>query len=209
LEGLLAPVEAMGANTPQARSDFSSWQRSAGIFASGAGLLELKGAIVITSANAARSRAAVAKLGALLALRGDGISHTSIPGTEAAVSARLRGFPLALDIAAGRGSDGNPKFVLGLGAASVGAALSPSSALSNSATRAAATTALGGALPSLVLQVPTLIGLLEGIGLTESPPLSSYLPYLRSLTNLSGGGQTLGGGVERFRLVVGLVPAGG
>lgn len=209
LEGLLAPVEALGANTAQARSDFGGWPRSAGIFASGAGLLELKGAIVITSGDQTRSRAAVAKLGAVLAARGDTISNASIPGTEAALSARLRGFPLALDIAAGRGSDGTAKFVLGLGEASVRDALAPSGALANSATRAAATSALSGALPSLIVQFPPLIGLLEGIGLTESPPLSSYLPYLRSVTTLSGGGLQLGGGIERFRLLLGLTQTAG
>lgn len=209
LEGLLAPVEVMGANTPRARSDFGSWQQSLGIFASGSGLLELKGAVVISSSNAARSRAAVAKLGAQLARRGDSISRASIPGTEAALSARVRGFPLALYIAAGNGSDGVPKFVLGLGEASIGAALAPTSTLANSASRAAAMSALGGAQPSLLLQVPTLLSLLEGIGLTESPPVSTLLPYLRSITTVSGGGQDLGGEIERFRVVLGLSGSGG
>ena len=199
----------MGAPTPRARSEFASWMRSGGIFASGAGLLELKAAIVIDSADANRSRAAVAALGAILSGVGDAVSHTSIPGTEAALSTRLRGFPLVLDIAAGRGSDGAPEFILGLGAASVGAALSPPSTLSNSATRATAASALGGTPPSVILQLPTLIGLLEGIGLTESRPLSTYVPYLRALSTVSGGGQQAGGEVERFRIVVGLSQAAG
>ncbi len=209
LEGLLTPVEIMGAPTARARSEFGSWQRSAAIFASGAGLLELKGAIVIDSSSAARSKAAIAKLGAQLARRGDAISHTSIPGSEAAISARVRGFPLALDIAAGQGSDGSPKFVLGLGAASVDAALSPPSTLLGSATSAAATKALGGARPSVIVQFPTLVGLLEGIGLTESPPVSTYLPFLRSLTTLAGGGSEPGDGIDRFQLALGLGESSG
>jgi hypothetical protein len=204
LEGLLAPVEIMGAPSAGARSEFGSWQRSAGIFASGAGLLELKGAIVIDSTDAARSKAAVARLGVQLTRRGDSISNTSIPGTEAAISARLRDFPLALDIAAGRGSDGTPKFVLGLGPASVGAALDPPSTLLSSATGAAAAKSLGGTPPSVIVQFPTLIGLLEGIGLAESPPVSSYLPLLRSLSTLAGGGSEPGEGIDRFELALGL-----
>ena len=89
-----------GLSTARARRDFASWQQSLGIFASGAGLLDLKGGIVISSKSAAGSRLAVAKLGAELARRGDSISRASIPGTEAALSARVRGFPLALYIAA-------------------------------------------------------------------------------------------------------------
>ncbi len=204
LEGLLTPVEIMGSPSAAARSAFGGWQRSAGIFASGTGLLELKGAVVINSTSAARSKAAVAELGAELAKHGDAISTTSIPGSEAAVSARLRGFPLALDIAAGRGADGNAKFVLGLGEPSVTEALAPSSTLYSSATRAAAAKSLGGAAPSLILQVPTLVGLLEGIGLTEAPPVSTFLPVLRSLSTLSGGGSEPGAGIDRFRLQLGL-----
>ena len=79
--------------------------------------------------------------------------------------------------------------------------------VSSSATRASSATALGGAQPSLILQVPTLLGLIEGIGLTESPPVSTYLPYLRTLTTISGGGLEPGGGIERFRIAVGLTPA--
>jgi hypothetical protein len=51
---------------------------------------------------------------------------------------------------------------------------------------------------------PTLLSLLEGVGLNEDPTISPFLPYLRSLTTLAGGGKSLGGGVERFRLVLGL-----
>ena len=53
------------------------------------------------------------------------------------------------------------------------------------------------------------MGLLEGVGLTESPPISKLIPYLRSATTLAGGGRSLGGEVERFRLVLGLQPASG
>ncbi len=57
--------------------------------------------------------------------------------------------------------------------------------------------------------VPTLVALLEGVGLTEEPALAKALPYLRALTTVSGGGHRLGNGVERFKLDVGLRPAGG
>jgi hypothetical protein len=60
-----------------------------------------------------------------------------------------------------------------------------------------------------VFSVPTLVALLEGVGLTEEPALSKALPYLRAITTVSGGGHQLGGEVERFKLTVGLRPAGG
>ena len=65
--------------------------------------------------------------------------------------------------------------------------------------------ALGeGIEPSLIVDFPTLLGLLEGVGLSEDPSISKLVPYLRSATTLAGGGRQLGGELERFRLVLGL-----
>lgn len=209
LGGLTTPLSVLGANTAQAKADFASWMGSAGIFASGSSLLELRAAVVITSKNAARSRAAVAELADQLRKAGGSVSSASIPGTEAAVGARLNGLPVVLDIAAGRDAAGQAKFVLGIGEASVAAALRPSGTLSSATTRSAAASALGeGAQPSLMVNFPTLLGLLEGLGLSESPSISKFVPYLHALSTLAGGGHDLGGEVERFKLALGLQPAG-
>jgi hypothetical protein len=99
--------------------------------------------------------------------------------------------------------------VIGLGEASVQDALHPSSTLSSAASSSvAATTAGVGARPSLTVDFPTLLSLLEGVGLSEDPSISKVLPYLRSLTTLAGAGTNLGGGIERFRLVAGLQQTG-
>jgi hypothetical protein len=205
LEGILAPLSVLSANTAEAKRDFASWMSSAGMFASGAGLLELKGGIVIGSKNPALSRAAVAKLAAKLREAGGSVQAVSIAGTDASVAARLTGLPVVLDIADGRDANGHAKFVIGLGEPSIVAALNPSSTLSGSAARAAASAALGeGIQPSVSVEFPTLLGLLESVGLSEDPSVSPFVPYLRSLTTLAGGGKSLGGGIERFRLLVGL-----
>jgi hypothetical protein len=165
--------------------------------------------VVIESRNAAASHAAVSKLAAKLRQGGGSIQSVSIPGTDAAVAARLSGLPVVLDIANGRDASGNSKFVVGIGEASVEAALHPSSTLSSSASRATAAAALGeGIEPSAMVDFPTLLGLLEGVGLSEDPTIAPFVPYLRSLTTLAGGGKSLGGGIQRFRLAVGLQPSG-
>ena len=46
-------------------------------------------------------------------------SSISIPGTDAAISARVTGLPVELDIVNGRAANGQTKFVIGLGEASV------------------------------------------------------------------------------------------
>ena len=38
------------------------------------------------------------------------------------------------------------------------------------------------------------------MGLSEEPTISKLVPYLRTLTTVSGGGKSLGGGIERLRV---------
>jgi hypothetical protein len=210
LSGLSKPLAILAAPGAAAQRDFRSWMGSAGVFASGSSVLELKAAVVISSNDPARSRAAVAKLGASLRRSGIEVTHSSIAGTEASIAARLPGLPLELDVAAGPGASG-AKFVLGLGEASVQTALAPSETLSSAPSRSAAATTLGeGLQPSVLADVPTLLALLESVGLTEDPSVAPVLPYLRATTTLAGGGRSLGGEVERYKLVLGLKqPAGG
>ncbi len=182
---------------------------SAGLFASGTGLLELKGGVAIGSKDAARSRAAVGELAAILQRDGASVERAKVPGAETAVGVRLSGLPVVLDIVAGTDAGGHPKFVIGLGEQSVEAALHPSSTISGAASYGTASAALGqGFRPSAIVDFPTLLGLLEGVGLSEDPSVAPFVPYLRSLTTLSAGGQHLGSGIERLRVVFGLQGAG-
>lgn len=209
LSGLIRPLAVLAAPGATARRDFRSWMGSAGVFAAGSSVLELKGGVVISSNDAGASRAAVSKLGTALRHAGLQVGHASIAGTEAALGVRLPGLPLELDVAAGPGASG-PEFVLGLGPASVQAALTPSETLASAPSRSAASAALGeGIQPSLTADVPTLLALLESIGLTEDPSLKPVLPFLRASTTIAGGARSLGGELERVKLVLGLKQPGG
>jgi uncharacterized protein DUF3352 len=208
LDGLLTPLRALASGSAQTKRALTSWMGSAGLFASGSGLLELKGAIVIDSKDPALSRAAVGKLATILRQGGGSVQKTSITGTDAAIAAHLSGLPVVLDIADGRDASGHGKFVIGIGQPSVEAALNPAATMSGSAALGTSAGALGQSIqPSVIVEFPTLLGLLEGIGLSEDPTVAPFVPYLRSLTTLSGGGKSLGNGIERFRLVLGLQTA--
>jgi hypothetical protein len=201
LKGLLAPL---GSPLIEPRRDLLSWMGSAGIFAGGSGLLNLKAGIVIDSKDPARSLAAIAKLTRAYRATGAKVDPITIPGTEAAVTVRLQGFPLVVTMA-----DGQGKFVIGLGAPSVQEALSPQSTLANSPSYATATSALGqGAKPSVIVEFPTLVGLLDSVGLNQSPGFSTIVPYLQALSTFAAGGEQLGDGVKRSRLLIGLQPPG-
>jgi hypothetical protein len=205
LGGLQAPLSALTAGSADAKRDFQSWMGSGGVFAAGTGLLDLKAALVIASRNPALSRAAVAKLGDKLRKAGGSISPASVPGTDAALTAQMPGLPVALVIANGRDAQGQTKFAVAIGEASLAAALNPQSSFSGSAVYSSASSALGeGILPSLAVQVPTLLGLLEGVGLSEDATLAPILPLLRPLDAVYGGGRGLGGDAERFRVRIGL-----
>ena len=94
----------------------------------------------------------------------------SIPGTDAAISARVNGLPVELDIANGVGTGGKTKFVIGLGEASVQDALKPSSTLLSAASTSTAASTLGeGIRPSAIVEFAPLLSLLEGVGLSEDP----------------------------------------
>ncbi len=209
LEGILAPLSALSAPGAQSQHDFLSWMSSAGLFASGSGIVNLRGGIVLDSNNPSLSKAAVAKLGGALEKSGGSVQSISIPGTDAAISARVNGLPVELDIANGTGTGGKTKFVIGLGEASVQDALKPSSTLLSAASTSTAADTLGeGIRPSAIVEFAPLLSLLEGVGLSEDPSISHVLPYLRSLSTIVGGGKSLGGGIERYRLVAGLQSGG-
>jgi hypothetical protein len=205
LEGILTPLGALSSPGAPTQQAFLGWMSSAGIFASGNTVVNLRAGIVIGSKNPARSQSAIAKLGAQLSKTGSSVQSISIPGTDAAISARVNGLPVELDIANGRSSSGQTKFVIGLGEASVQDALNPSSTLSSAASSSTAASALGeGTRPSVIVELAPLLSLLEGVGLSEDPSIAKVVPYLRSLSTISGGGKSLSGGIERFHIVVGL-----
>jgi hypothetical protein len=209
LGAMLAPLGILTQDTAQARRDFQSWMGAAGIFASGSGLLDLRGAVVIASSDAPASRAAVDKLAAALRRQGGVVQGLSLPGAEAAVEVRLEQLPVALVVAAGRDSGGKAKFVIGLGEASVTAALNPSSTLASSASVANASAGLGeGLKPSAIVGVPTLLSLLEGLGLTEDPSIAPLVPYLHAISSVYGGSRNLGGDAQRLRIVADLREGG-
>lgn len=198
LGAMFAPLHSHSLNVSR---DLLSWMGPTGVYAAGSNVLSLQAAVVITSKDPARSRAAVSKLAQAYREAGGQVENTSIPGTDAAVLVKLPNFPLALTIA-----DGQGKFVLGLGQASVQEALSPQSTLAGSALYANAEKALGsGIKPSVAIEFHTLSSLIESLGLAQTPGFSGIASALQPLSNLSaGGGQTLSGGVKRARLVLAL-----
>jgi Protein of unknown function (DUF3352) len=195
---LLAPLSSHSLNLQR---DLFSWAGATGLYVSGSSVLELRAALVIASKNQASSRAAVGKLAQAYREAGGQTSPTSVPGTETAVTVKLPSFPLQLTLAAGQG-----KFVAGLGSASIEEALHPQSTLGSAPAYSTATSTLGGGIqPSALIEVHTISGLLESLGLNQSPGFSSIASAIAPLgTITAGGGQSLSDGVKRARVVIAL-----
>src|SRR5579875_1713483 len=87
LAGLIAParqlVGALGAHPRALRQALAGWMGPAALFLSGTSLLEVDGAIVISSRDEARSRAAVAQLGALFRSAHIAVKPSPSPGRKA------------------------------------------------------------------------------------------------------------------------------
>ncbi len=181
--------------------DLLSWAGATGVYVSGSSVLSLQAAVVIDSTNPARSREAVAKLAQAYREAGGQTSPTSVPGTETAVTVKLPNFPLTLTLAYGQG-----KFVAGIGPASIQEALNPQSTLAGTSNYNAAASALGqGIQPSALVEVHTLSGLIESLGLNETPGFSGFASAVAPLSAIAvGGGESLPDGVTRARVVLGL-----
>ncbi len=193
-----APLSSHAINVQR---DLLSWMGATGLYASGSSVLSLQGAIVIASKDPARSRAALAKLAQAYREAGGDTSPTSVPGTEAAMTIKLPGFPLALTMAVGQG-----KFVVGLGSSSIQEALSPQGTLAGTPAYNAAASALGqGIQPSALIEFHTLSGLIESLGLNQAPGFSGFASGVAPLGALSaGGGESLPNGIKRARVVIAL-----
>lgn len=170
------------ASSATLRKSLEHWAGAGGLFVSGSGLLYLQAALVIDSKDPAASQSAVGELAGVARSAGATVASVSIPDTDAAASVKVAGFPAVIYVASGQG-----KLVVGLGRASVLGALHPSSTLATSPAYAAASSALGGAKPSLIVEFPMLASLLEAIGVTQSEALAGVLPTLKSLGRLTAG----------------------
>jgi Protein of unknown function (DUF3352) len=195
LEGLLGYLSA---HNGKFAAIFSGWNGPAAIFAAGSGLINLQTGLLMQASSTAGARAAVGRIGSQLKDAGASVTPAKVPGAESALTVRITGFPVVLDVGAAAG-----KLVLGIGPESVQGALSPAGAFSSSSVYSSASSMLG-AKPAIVFDVPQSVSLVEGLGLSESPTIAPTLEKLRSLGTIAGGLQGLGGGVLRLRLLAGL-----
>ncbi|MCW2966578.1 MAG: hypothetical protein JWM71_350 [Solirubrobacteraceae bacterium] len=165
------------------QKDFLSWMGDGAIYARGTGLADIGGALTIKSTNPAKSHKAVLIIARGLQKAGLQVQSANVQGYDSAIEVRSPRLPVSVFVAAG----GN-HFSVGINPQALTDLLHPSSTLGSSATYANARKALGGDLkPVFVLDTPSIVGLLEGFGLSNQPSFAKAKPILDVLGPISVG----------------------
>ena len=114
------------------------------------------------------------------------------------MSVALAGLPIAIDIVHAPG-----KVVIGLGSASVQAALHPPSTLGASAVGSAAARTLGGGVePSLLIDFPTLVNVYAAVNQLAGSPILGTLPAVTSTLGDAVNGTVSSGDTRTVRVVL-------
>lgn len=180
--------------------DLLSWMGDGAVYARGRSLADIGVVVTIRSKDAAKSRRAVGLLAQAITRAGGQARKATVPGYDTAVQIRLsQRVPISLFLA----SNG-ARFSAGINPQALSAVLDPPKTFGDGATYAAASKALGGELkPVFVLDFPTILSFLEGLGLSTNPGFAKVKPYLDALGTLSAG-TARDGDVARFALALGL-----
>ena len=177
--------------------DLLSWMEDAGFYARGRSLADLGVVFTITSSDAEKSVIAVAKLARLLRTFGAEVTRTEIDGYDNAIEIRLPGLPVA-GVVAGSGE----RLSIGLNREAVADVAAPRTKLGDEPSYAAAGKVLGsGIKPALIVDFPTVVQLLEGLGLGDNPQFKDAKPYLDAIGVIAAGA-TRSGDVSKARLAV-------
>jgi len=176
----------------------ATWSGPVGLFAAGNGLLELHAAAVLRASSPESASRALTRLAGAL---GSQATATSVQYAERALAIHLHGLPIELVAATGTGLDGHADLIIGAGAASVELALRPPGTMLSSPASQAAKQALGGLEPTLVVDVPTLLGTLETLQAAGEPLLMGATPYLKKVTTIDAGIGSPAPGIGRWRLI--------
>lgn len=165
------------------QKDLLSWMGSGAIYARGHGITDLGVVLTIKSKDPAKSHRAVGLIAKALAKSGTRTQSATVEGYDKAVAVRLGSIPFPLIIAAG-----GDRFSIGLNPQALTDVLHPSTTLGDSPQYAAAAKSLGGSLkPVFLLDTPTIVGLAESFGASNSASFAKIKKYLDALGPLSAG----------------------
>jgi hypothetical protein len=180
------------------RKDVLSWMGDAGVFVEGTTPSDLRGALVIKSSDAAKSKRTIAAV-ERIARRSSGAQVHALSGSgiDDGFTIDNTGGP---DVHVALAGD---KVVIGVGPKSViGEAAAPGQKLASAPAFTDAAAKLGNGLrPSFYLDFQKVVGLIEGFAGSDAD-FQKAKPYLDTFGAIVAGGKDEGDGVTRTRFVV-------
>ncbi|MBX5442997.1 MAG: DUF3352 domain-containing protein [Solirubrobacteraceae bacterium] len=189
--------QALGINV---QDDLLSWMGDAGLFAQGTTVADVGGALVVQSTDPATSTAAVGKLRRVIRQAVTGARPrplTTVSGADAGFEIQTAQLPFPIIVAAA-----GDRFVVGLGAPAVEAALSPQTTLGDTeAYKTAAGQLEDGVTPGLFVDLSAIGAFAKGLGLDGDAQGAQALQYLDRFGAIIAGSQDEGG-TQRSQLVV-------
>jgi hypothetical protein len=165
------------------RRDLLSWMGDGALYARGSTLSDLGTVLTVHSTDAKRSRAAVARVGRALERLGARTVDTDLRGYDHAIEVHFASLPVTVYVAAS-----GERFSVGLNPQALTDVAEPKDRLADSRTYATASTLLGrGVRPVALLDTPTMVGLLESLGLGFTHQFSVVKPYLDAFGVIAAG----------------------
>jgi Protein of unknown function (DUF3352) len=181
------------------REDLLSWMGDAAVFVRGTSVADAGGALVVSSKDAAKSRAAIGKIATFLRRQGASVRELpSTPGVDEGLQLGFGDGPQVILAAAG------DRFIAAVGQPALRAALEPAQKLGDNQRFQEAADHLGDEIePTFFFDLPSVLQLVEGAGIADSEGYRKAQPYLRAFTTIAAGASR-DGDVGRARLVVGV-----
>jgi len=198
IEGQVQAIEqALGIDI---EDDLLSWMGDGGIFATGASIDAIGGALVVQTTDAAKAQQALRKLAALVPQIADGVEvrRGDVPGADEAVELRTDGFPFPIVAAVG-----NDRFVLGIGEQAVAAGLNPTTTLADNPAFKEAAQALGDVKPAFFVDVAAIGALIGALVPADDPETKQFLDALQKVASIAAGTQR-DGSTQRTKIVIAL-----
>lgn len=165
--------------------DLLSWMGSGALYARGTGLADVGAVLTIRTTDPVKSDRGVARLARLLARSGARVRPTDVAGYDRAFALRFAGQPLPISFYLASSPE---RVSFGLNPEALSAVARPAAKLGSSPRYRAAAAILGGGLrPAFLLDLPTLLNLVEGLGAGGTPGYSRIKPYLDAFGVIAAG----------------------
>lgn len=181
--------------------DLLSWMGSGALYARGTGLADVGAVLTIRTTDAAKSDRGVTRLARVLARAGVRARPTDVAGYDRAFALRLPGLSLPIPFYLASSPE---RVSFGVNPDALTAVAKPAGTLGASPRYRAAAAILGGGLrPAFLLDLPTVLNLVEGLGAGGASGYTKIKPYLDAFGVLAAGSRR-DGDVTKATLAVAL-----